>query len=468
VYVEFTPWRDISRSYLKRFFLSTGTVRAVAVTPFRFQVHSMKFSEVIYDWGTEGARRVLPHAPFLPEKAKRSIEGRRELLSRVEKWVLEHRTDSPLVWFHAPSVGEGLQTRPVIESLRDLRPDVQLLYTYFSPSAEKLASQIPADFADYMPFDVVDDLMKVMDLVKPSVIAFGKLDVWPNVTRVASWRDVKLALVSGTLAPNSSRLKWPTRGFLQSAYERLDAVGAISVEDAARLAQLGVHPDRVEITGDARFGQVWSRAQAIDRDKPPVAFLGGYEGTTLVAGSTWPEGERHLVPAIARLRAKHPELRAVFVPHEPTNDHLVRLEAHLEMDELPHARLSQIESGAEKPAAVVVVDRVGVLGELYALADIAYVGGGFAKRGLHSVLEPAALGAPVLFGPHHANAREAGELIEAGGAVVIEDWASAEAKLGRWLSDEATREKAGAAALNYVKANLGAGRRNAELVLKLL
>ncbi len=428
----------------------------------------MKLSEVLYDWGTEGARRILPHAPFLPEKARRSIDGRKDLVERIEKWAAAHPSEAPLVWFHAPSVGEGLQTRPVIEALRDLRPDIQLLYTYFSPSAEKLAGQIPADYADYMPFDVVDDLMKVMEAVTPSVIVFGKLDVWPNVTRVAGWRDVKLALVSGTLAPNSSRLKWPARGFLQSAYERLDAVGAISVEDAARLAQLGVHPDRMGITGDARYDQVWSRAQAIDRSRPPVSLLAGYEGTTLVAGSTWPEGEQHLVPAIAHLRKVHPDFRAIIVPHEPTRDHLVRLEAHLEMDELSYAHLSQIESGEAEPKEVIVVDRVGALGELYALADISYVGGGFGRKGLHSVLEPAALGAPVLFGPRHTNAREAGELIEAGGAVVIEDWASAEAKLGRWLADDAAREKAGTAALTYVKANLGAGRRNAELVLELL
>jgi 3-deoxy-D-manno-octulosonic-acid transferase len=428
----------------------------------------MKLSEVLYDWGTEGARRILPHAPFLPEKARRSVDGRQDLVERIERWAAAHRSAAPLVWFHAPSVGEGLQTRPVIEALRDLRPDIQLLYTYFSPSAQKLAAQIPADYSDYMPFDVVDDLMRVMEAVKPSVIVFGKLDVWPNVTRVAGWRDVKLALVSGTLAPNSSRLKWPARGFLQSAYERLDAVGAISVEDAARLAQLGVHPDRTEITGDARFDQVWSRAQAIDRSKPPVSLLSGYEGTTLVAGSTWPEGEQHLVPAIAHLRKEHPDFRAIIVPHEPTSDHLVRLEAHLEMDELAYAHLSQIESGDAEPQDVIVVDRVGALGELYTLADIAYVGGGFGRKGLHSVLEPAALGAPVLFGPRHANAREAGELIERGGAVVIEDWASAEAKLGRWLTDQVARETAGTAALAYVKANLGAGRRNAEMVLGLL
>ncbi|KPK64973.1 MAG: hypothetical protein AMS21_05950, partial [Gemmatimonas sp. SG8_38_2] len=350
----------------------------------------MKFSEVLYDWGAGAGRRVLHRTPFLPEKARRSVEARQKLVARIQNWAGEHRTDGPLVWFHAPSVGEGLQTRPVIEALRKLRPELQVFYTFFSPSAEKFAAQMPVDYADYMPFDVVADLMLVMEAVRPDVVVFGKSDVWPNVTRVASWCDVPLALVSGTLAESSSRLRWPARRLLTPAYERLSAVGAISVEDAARLALLGVHPDRIEITGDARFDQVWARAQALDPSQPPVVLLAGHDGLTLVAGSTWPEGEKHLVPAVASLRSRHRNFRALMVPHEPTDDHLRRLESHLDVDGLEHVRLSELEGGSGDLKEVIVVDRVGMLGELYALADIAYVGGGFGKRGLHSVLEPAA------------------------------------------------------------------------------
>ena len=427
----------------------------------------MKFGETLYDWATEAGKRALPRTPFLPDKARRSLEGRRELIGRLESWAKENRSQAALVWFHAPSVGEGLQTRPVIEALRELRPDLQILYTYFSPSAQNFAEQLPVDYADFMPFDVVADLMRVMEAVRPSAIVFGKVDVWPNVTRVAGWRDVPLALVSGTLAPNLSRLRWPARRLLGPAYERLDSVGAISVEDATRLALLGVPADRIEITGDARFDQVWARAQALDPTRPPVSLLAGHDGLTLVAGSTWPDGEKHLVPAVASLRASHPTFRAVLVPHEPTDDHLRRLESHLEVDGLAHARLSELE-GAADAVDIIVVDAVGVLGELYALADIAYVGGGFGKKGLHSVLEPAALGAPVLFGPRHANAREAGELIDRRGAVSVKNGAALERALARWVDDPVARRAAGEAASNYVQTNLGAGKRNAYLITKLL
>ncbi len=428
----------------------------------------MKPADILYDFGLSAGRTVLPRTPFLPRKLRRGIEARRGLLARVEGWAREHRTDAPLVWFHAPSVGEGLQTRPVIESLRELQPDLQILYTFFSPSAETLARQMPADYADYMPFDLVPDLMRFMEAVVPAVIVFGKADVWPNVTRVACWREAKLALVSGTVAATSSRLRWPARAFLSSAYARLDAAGAISADDATRLAQLGVDAQRIEITGDARFDQVHQRALNIDRSAPPLSLLAGHDGVTLVAGSTWPEDERHLLVPLAKLRARHPQLRTLLVPHEPTPNHLAKLEVSLDRAALQHVRFSSLETGDAQQREVIVVDRVGLLGELYGLADIAYVGGGFGRAGLHSVLEPATFSAPTLFGPRHANAREAADLIERGGAISADDGAGLQEALGAWLDDEEARRTAGAAAFAYVQENLGAGRRSAELVSALL
>ncbi len=428
----------------------------------------MDVAGALYDWGIDVGRRALQRTPFLPDKLRRGIDGRRDLVERIETWARDHRGESTLAWFHASSVGEGLQTRPVIEALRVFRPELQVFYTHYSPSAVNLAQRMPVDYADYMPFDVVADLMRVMEAVRPDVLVFGKLDVWPNATRVARWRDVPLALVNATVAPSSSRLGWPARRLLAGAYKRLDAVGSISMEDAARLALLGVPADRIEITGDARFDQVWTRAQAVDRTQPLLAGLAGHSGPTLVAGSTWPEGEEKLIPAIAAVRRAHPVLRTIIAPHEPTPDHLQGLEARLRRHGLGHRRLSAMELGVGESRDTVVVDRVGVLGELYALADVAYVGGGFGRRGLHSVLEPAALGVPSLFGPHHLNAREVGELIARRGAVAVADAAALESALAHWLSDTGARTAAGKAASQYVQANLGAGRRNAELVLRLL
>ncbi|HEX8210781.1 MAG TPA: glycosyltransferase N-terminal domain-containing protein [Longimicrobium sp.] len=423
----------------------------------------MAISERIYTLALAAARPLLPLAARGEGKLARGIRGRRGILQRMATWANAERDPSrPLVWFHAPSVGEGLQARAVVEALRARRPELQVAYTYFSPSAESFARTVAADFTDYLPFDLARDVGRALDLLRPRVFAFSKTDVWPVLTREASARGVRLALLSATLPASSSRLGGVARAVLAPAYGRLDLVAAISPSDADRFAALGVPPERRTVMGDARFDQVWERAARVDRGSPLLAPFVGWSGLTLVAGSTWPADEDHLIPALARLRTEGLPLRLLLVPHEPTEAHLARAEAVLRAYDLPHVRLSAVEAGAEVPA-VTLVDRVGILGDLYAVADLAYVGGGFGTAGLHSVLEPAAFGAPVLFGPRHANAREAAELIAAGGAFKVAGTPHLIETLRR-LADPAVRQPSGAAARRYVEAGRGAALRGAEIV----
>ncbi|HEX8904026.1 MAG TPA: glycosyltransferase N-terminal domain-containing protein, partial [Longimicrobiaceae bacterium] len=264
----------------------------------------------------------------------------------------------------------------------------------------------------------------------------------------------------------AGRLRGPARALLAPAYARLDAVAAISAEDAERFGRLGVPPERRSVMGDARFDQVWQRAQGVDRSSPLLAPFAGFDGTTLVAGSTWPEDEKVLLPAVAALGGGGRSVRLILVPHEPTPAHLAAAERRLEALGMAHARLSALGAGAIPPA--VLVDRVGVLGDLYALADVAWVGGGFGSAGLHSVLEPAAFGVPVLFGPRHDNAREAGELVAAGGAFEAAEEEGAERILGGLADVYELRARAGRLARAYVEARLGAAERGAELVERFL
>ncbi len=427
----------------------------------------MAILEHIYALALAAARPLLPLAARGDGKLARGIRGRRGVLQRMAAWADAERDPSrPLVWFHAPSVGEGLQARAVVDALRTRRPDLQVAYTYFSPSAESFVRTVAADFTDYLPFDLAHDVGRALDLLRPRVFAFSKTDVWPVLTREARARGVRLALLSGTLPATSSRLGAAARAVLAPAYARLDLVAAISPADAARFAALGVPPERRTVMGDARFDQVRERAARADRGSPLLAPFAGWPGLTLVAGSTWPADEDHLVPALAGLRAEGLALRLILAPHEPSEAHLARAEAALRPHTLPHARLSAVQAGAEVPV-VTLVDRVGVLGELYALAELAYVGGGFGTAGLHSVLEPAAFGVPVLFGRRHANAREADELMAAAAAFEVTGTAHLTETLRR-LADPAVRHPSGAAARRYVEAGRGAADRGAEIIERLL
>ena len=364
---------------------------------------------------------------------------------------------------HAPSVGEGLQARPVIDLIRSEYPRAQVAYTHFSPSAERFAAGLDADFADYLPFDTSADSDRALDALSPSALVFSKLDLWPVLAERASRRNVRIGMISATLPARSGRRTILGRALLGDAYARLDAVGAIDREDADRLLDLGVRPDVMRVTGDTRYDQVWERAQRCDPRSALLAPLMS-DRPTIVAGSTWPNDEHVLLPAFTRAREVVAGLRLVIAPHEPTPQHIAALEARAAASRLSTARLGAQGNDVD----VIIVDRVGVLGDLYGIADIAFVGGGFHAAGLHSVLEPAAFGVPVIFGPRTGGGRDAELLVARGGAIVAASEIPMADRIASWVRDPSARAEAGARARAVVEGGLGAARATYNLVRTLL
>jgi 3-deoxy-D-manno-octulosonic-acid transferase len=237
------------------------------------------------------------------------------------------------------------------------------------------------------------------------------------------------------------------------------------------LEQLGARPEIIAVTGDTRYDSVAERAERLDRTREPLARLATVAaGTfTIVAGSTWPSDEAVLLPAFADLLVQIPTARLLLAPHEPNPDHLAGIAQRLHELKLSRpVRLSQLEHA--KPGPVIVVDRVGILADLYALADAAFVGGGFHRAGLHSVLEPAVFGVPIAIGPHWEMSRDAGLLIERGGAVALPGDARhpLHSQWLVWHHDAAARRKAGAAAKEVVAEGRGASERTTALVRELV
>lgn len=398
-----------------------------------------------------------------------TVNDRRGLLARYRRFAAERRDPArPLVWFHAPSVGEGLQATPVIARLRAQRPDMQIAYTHFSPSASAFAQRSGADFADYLPFDSAHDMAAALDALRPSALVFSKLDVWPMLVAQATRRHVPVGIISATLSEASGRRGGLAAALTREAYASLQAVGAIDDADAGRLVDIGVRAAAVSVTGDTRYDQVWARAQQVAITAPWLARFRSAPRVTLVAGSTWPSDEAVLLPAWREVAARWPgALRLIVAPHEPTPAHLQPIERWAAASAL---RCVRLDGDDDTTADVVLVDRVGVLGELYALADAAYVGGGFRGAGLHSVLEPAAFGAPVIFGMQYGNSRDAALLLDAAAARNVPDSATLTATLTNWLAPDApqVRREAGARAHTLVQRGLGAADRATELVLSLL
>lgn len=409
------------------------------------------------------ARSAAALTPAGESKWRRSLAARRGIRRRYASWKRHRDPSRPLLWLHAPSVGEGLQARVVIDLVRSRRPDVQLAYTFFSPSAESFARSLPVDFVDYLPFDTEGDANAVLDALWPTALVFSKLDVWPVLVGEASHRGVRLGLISGTVSEVSSREGRIATALLHECYEALDRIGAASEADAERIIALGAQPGHIVVTGDTRYDQVWQKAASVNRESELLAPLASAR-PTLVAGSTWPSDEAVLFEAWPAVRRDIPDARLIIAPHEPGDAHLAAIEAWARAEGLSLARVGSADASAD----VVLVDRTGVLGDLYSLATAAFVGGGFHGAGLHSVLEPAAFGAPVAFGPRHSNSRDAVLLHRSRGGDSVATADETIEVLQQWLGDPAAREAAGAAARAFVQRGLGAGERSYELVMELL
>jgi 3-deoxy-D-manno-octulosonic-acid transferase len=411
------------------------------------------------------ARGAAVVAPNSDSKLFRALRGRRGIRRRYRDWGVRQRDRSrPLLWMHAPSVGEGLQARPILELARSRRPDVQLAFTHFSPSALSFARDLDVDFHDYLPFDTAGDARVALNALRPTALVFSKLDVWPVITREAQRLGVRLGLVSATLSRGSSRRSRTATALLRDAYAALEVVGAIDAADADRLVQLGVRPQSIVVTGDTRYDQVWLRAQRVDRSSPTLLRLRS-DRPTIVAGSTWPSDESVLLPAFAALKGSSVSTRMIIAPHEPTLEHVGRLVDWAQRAGIAAAKLDEPNAGQ---ADVVIIDRVGVLGELYALADMAFVGGGFHSAGLHSVLEPASFGAPVLFGPRNDNSRDAALLMQRAGGAAVASESELARRLRLWSTDVAARREAGNFARALVRSGVGAAERSFELIDRLV
>jgi 3-deoxy-D-manno-octulosonic-acid transferase len=441
---------------------------------------------LLYRLGWLAARPLAAPLSLVGGKFGRAVRGRRAAPAHLAGWAASARSPSqPLVWFHAASVGEGRQAEPVLRRLRAARPRWQIVYTYSSPSAERFAASLPADAAGYAPLDAGRDVRDTLAALDPTALVFSATDIWPELVRQAASRQVALAVISASLSPTSSRRGAVARRILGPAYALLDRVGAVDDADARALERLGVRGDRITVTGDTRHDAALARLAAANPHALHLAALdrARRDGVPIVlAGSTWGSDERVLLPAVAAVLARGVQLRLVVAPHEPTPAHLAALERSLRRHLGPHrnvVRLSSLlSSGNVEPLPTgrspsgdwdaAVVDEVGVLAELYLAASLAYVGGGFHGAGLHSVIEPAAAGIPVLFGPRWRGSRDARLLRDARGARTVRDHGELARALTEWLTNDAARAAAGAAARAVVERGQGAADRSVQLIIELV
>ena len=397
-------------------------------------------------------------------KARRALEGRRRLFEELERDVARLRPDSKRVWFHSSSMGEFEQAKPIIAELRRRHPEVQIIVSFFSPSGyEHSRSYKLADVICYIPFDSWKNARRFRACLRPSAAIILRYDVWPNHIWALQRAGIPTFIASATLRRDSLRHVPLLRWFHRALYNSLDYILTVSEEDRTLFAALRLGHPVLEVVGDSRYDQVVARSEeSKKRQLLPEHLLLGRK--VFVVGSSWTEDEVVVLRACEKVALRHPELLVVVVPHEPTIEHLERLEDELDGC-LTHIRFSELVSyGGE---SCIIVDSVGILMSLYQHAHIAYVGGSFGS-GVHNVLEPAAYGVPIIIGPVHENSQEAATLVRRGAIIVGHNEAEMTRQIELLLTNDAEAKRMAATSLAVIREQLGATRRFLSYVEKVL
>jgi len=395
-------------------------------------------------------------APF-NKKAKKMLAGQRETFSILKKQL---DPKASYIWFHAASLGEFEQGRPLLEKIRQEKPEYKILLTFFSPSGYEVRKSYPgADIVCYLPFDHCWNARKFLHLVNPAMTVFIKYEFWMNYLNLLNHLQIPTYIISAIFRPKQVFFRW----YAYRYRKVLNNFNWFFVQDQQSLDLLKrFNYMNASISGDTRFDRVYEIAG--QRKELPLVekFLNQTENgksPVFVAGSTWVNDEAILIPYLNQ----HPEIKLIIAPHEIDEQRIETLKSSLIR---PAVRYSQASEITVSEADCLIIDCFGLLSSIYRYGCLAYIGGGFGK-GIHNVLEAAVYGIPVLFGPNYHKFKEAKELIACRGAIVITGEEDFSSQMSDFLSYTNLLQDTGKNAKEYVAHNLGATRKIYEKIFSV-
>ena len=420
------------------------------------------------------------------KKIKKMWRGEREAVD-----LLKEKVDptAKYVWFHAASLGEFEQGRPLIEQLRATHPEYKILLTFFSPSGYEVRKNYEgADIVCYLPLDTISNARRFLRAVHPVMAFFIKYEFWYNYLHILRHRGVPVYSVSSIFRPGQVFFKWYGRNYAKV----LHCITHFFVQNEVSLQLLkGIGIDEATVVGDTRFDRVLQIKEQ-SKELPIVEAFKGINGKgdackedlsedagkddlsedagkrvfsedackddlsengckgckVFVAGSSWQPDEDIFI----RFFNDHPDWKLIIAPHVIGEDHLAFILDKLQMKAVRYTQATE-QTAAE--ARCLIIDCFGLLSTIYRYGEIAYVGGGFGV-GIHNVPEAAVWGVPVLFGPNNKRFQEAQDLLACKGSFEVTDYDSFNTIISRLISDDKFRHQCGEASANYVKSRSGA------------
>jgi 3-deoxy-D-manno-octulosonic-acid transferase len=390
-------------------------------------------------------------ASLFNEKVRKMWRGEREAFRILKEQV---DPNAQYVWFHAASLGEFEQGRPIIERLRQEHPEYKILLTFYSPSGYEVRKNYQgADIICYMPIDTVTNARRFLRLIRPCMAFFIKYEFWYNFLHILKHRNVPTYSVSSIFRPNQVFFRWYGKNYgrVLRCFTKFFVQNEQSKE---LLNSIGI--TEVEMTGDTRFDRVLQIKEAAKELPVVEAFA---SGRLFVAGSSWLPDEEIFI----KYFNEHRDWKLIIAPHVIGEDHLQQIEKLLEGRKVIRYTQADSQRDSLKDAEVLIIDCFGLLSSIYRYGQVAYVGGGFGV-GIHNLPEAAVWDIPVFFGPNNERFQEAQELKQNGGGLEIHNYEEFAARMDELTADPTSLLKRGEAAGGYVKGNAGA----TEIILRQL
>lgn len=384
------------------------------------------------------------------DKLRKMWQGERDAVQTLRKKV---EPDADYIWFHAASLGEFEQGRPLMEQIKKSYPQYKILLTFFSPSGYEVRKNYEgADIITYLPIDTVGNARQFLRTVRPVMAFFIKYEFWYNYLHILQYRGIPAYSVSSIFRPDQVFFKWYGRGYgrVLKCFTRF----FVQNEESKKLLEsIGIHDTMV--VGDTRFDRVLQIKEASKQLPIVERFVKGIAGDqkrVFVAGSSWQPDEEIFL----KYFNNHRDWKLIVAPHVIGEDHLKFILSLIKDKKV--VRYTQATEDNVAEADVLIIDCFGLLSSVYHYGDVAYVGGGFGV-GIHNVLEAAVWGMPVLFGPNNKHFAEAQGLLQSGGGIEIEDYETFSLIMSQLSDDSAYYDTCGQEAGAFVQGLAGATKK---------
>lgn len=370
------------------------------------------------------------------------VSGRKETFVKLQSII---NPNEKSIWMHCASLGEFEQGRPILEAFRLSRPHYKIILSFYSPSGFEIKKNYEgADVIVYLPIDTKSNAKKFIEHTNPDMAIFVKYEFWPNILSVLKEKSIETILVSGIFRKDQVFFK-PYGGWMKKSLQSFSHFFVQNENSKFLLKNIGISD--VSISGDTRFDRVFN---ILEQDNT-LDFIEGFvkDQIVLVAGSTWPSDESKLVSFINQ--NIHKNVRYIIAPHNMNSKEVLKLKKAI------NCAVSLYSEGSIKDGTkVFIADTVGILTKIYSYADIAYIGGGFDKEGVHNVLEPAVFGIPLVIGPVFEKFEEAKELVDLKGCLVAKNEAILQDHVNKLIENDTYRNELGKITKTYIKNHLGA------------